>query len=376
MTPRARSFSHTARRLLVAVLLALALVVLVNLAAPAPAQASFLGIDLNPIDLIKSGATTIVAAIIKALVQVFFGSSLGQLIQGLVQGLVALPLFASTSSTDALQGGSAAAYAHVGAYESWVQSAAWGLLPLFVVGAAVHYLSVGITGEGDAYQSARALGRAIVAGAGLIAWPHLVDLGERVANELSWIALHGPYVQQGLGNLGSTAIGSVTAGALGSPGIGIIAAVGILIIAVMLIVTKIVLTAALAMVFAIGPLLIPFWVFEATAWIARTIMQTLLGLLLWPILWAFCFAVFGVLSTATFGLGSLGDVLQPLVLLSALVLAWKLPAFALRQAIAAGLMPSVRGVGMQAYATYQIASRTAAAGAGAGAGEAAAEAAA
>jgi hypothetical protein len=58
-------------------------------------------------------------------------------------------------------------------------------------------------------------------------------------------------------------------------------------------------------------------------------------LMLWPALWAVCFAVFALLGGAAFNSFGIGDTLA-LVALTALVTAWKLPAIVARQALMGG----------------------------------------
>ena len=68
----------------------------------------------------------------------------------------------------------------------------------------------------------------------------------------------------------------------------------------LLIVTKIVLATLLALLFVAAPLAIALWPLPETSWLARTVLQSLIGVLLWPVVWALCFALFAVIGASAF----------------------------------------------------------------------------
>ena len=70
----------------------------------------------------------------------------------------------------------------------------------------------------------------------------------------------------------------------------------------LLIVTKIVLATLLALLFVAAPLAIALWPLPETSWLARTWLQSLIGVLLWPVVWALCFALFAVIGASAFTL--------------------------------------------------------------------------
>jgi hypothetical protein len=70
------------------------------------------------------------------------------------------------------------------------------------------------------------------------------------------------------------------------------------VIFVLLIVTKIVLATLLALLFVAAPLAIALWPLPETSWLARTALQSLIGVLLWPVAWALCFALFAVIGAS------------------------------------------------------------------------------
>ena len=113
----------------------------------------------------------------------------------------------------------------------------------------------------------------------------------------------------------------------------------------LLIVTKIVLATLLALLFVAAPLAIALWPLPETSWLARTVLQSLIGVLLWPVVWALCFALFAVIGASAFTPGgSFGtQLVKPWVSVAALYVAFKAPQLLARQAMLAGLMPSPGG---------------------------------
>ena len=83
-------------------------------------------------------------------------------------------------------------------------------------------------------------------------------------------------------------------------GVGTIAAVVAVVIFLLLIVTKIVLATLLALLFVAAPLAIALWPLPETSWLARTVLQSLIGVLLWPVVWTLCFALFAVIGASAF----------------------------------------------------------------------------
>ena len=69
-----------------------------------------------------------------------------------------------------------------------------------------------------------------------------------------------------------------------------------IVMAIVLLVVKVIVTALLAVLFVLSPLAIALWPIEEFSWALRTLVQAILGLLAFPILWAACFGTFAVLS--------------------------------------------------------------------------------
>jgi hypothetical protein len=126
-------------------------------------------------------------------------------------------------------------------------------------------------------------------------------------------------------------------------GIGTIAAVVALVLLVLLVITKIVIATLLALLYVAAPLAIALWPLPETSWLARTWLQSLIGVLLWPVVWALCFALFAVMGASAFTLkGSFGsELIKPWVSVAALFVSFKAPQLLARQAMLAGLTPSL-----------------------------------
>ena len=157
--------------------------------------------------------------------------------------------------------------------------------------------------------------------------------------------IHDPTVGSGL----TKVLAGATVSSFTPLGVGTIAAVVAVVIFLLLIVTKIVLSTLLALLFVAAPLAIALWPLPETSWLARTVLQSLIGVLLWPVVWALCFALFAVIGASAFTPGgSFGThLVKPWVSVAALYVAFKAPQLLARQAMLAGLMPSPGAAAMR-----------------------------
>jgi len=150
-----------------------------------------------------------------------------------------------------------------------------------------------------------------------------------------------PVVGDALGH----SITTTLAGALATGGgIGMIVGIAALIMAIVLVVIKVIVTALLAVLFVLFALAVSLWPIEELSWALRNVIQAILALLMFPIIWAVCFGTFAVLSVDTLlgeGGSLVNSLLGPLFTLAALIVAFRLPFVVLRQAMNAGLAPSV-----------------------------------
>jgi len=232
------------------------------------------------------------------------------------------------------------------AYAAYLDAIAWGLLGLVFVASALRYWASGFTG-GSAYEALQAFTRCAGAAGALLAlkpgW-HFATVG---VNKLTYALAAGP----GLGDRADELfVGALTGGlASGEPTpFGGLVLIGSLIAALMLLVTKVVLAATLAVLYLAAPLAIAIAPLEDVAWIGRAAFQATVAVVAWPVLWSLCFAAFALINLDAFtgqnpgDNGALGKIVQPLVGLSALVVAFKLPRALLGQALAHSSLPGAR----------------------------------
>ena len=135
-----------------------------------------------------------------------------------------------------------------------------------------------------------------------------------------------------------------------------------IVMAIVLLVIKVIVTTLLAVLFVLSPLAIALWPIEELSWALRTLLQAMLGLLVFPILWAVCFGTFAVLSVDALFPANFGDlintVLSPLITLAALIIAFRLPFVVLRQAMNSGIGPSLMQINQAGQSAHFV--RTAA----------------
>lgn len=339
----------------------------VGLFAPAPASA----VDLFPVDDIVGDivggsldfagdqvAGAAVAALM-GLIEFFVGPLENSLGKSIVHFLLGLPDYSNP--------------AHVGLnrYADFTTAIGWGLLGLVFTGNACRFWASGYS-SGGSYEAAESVGRCIGAGAALVVLPDAFHYAVVGVNKLTYALITGPGVGVDATKLfvNAFALTAVT-GPFGG-----LAMLGSLLVALALVLYKIVLSATLAVLFIGAPLAIALSPLDETTWLTRTALQGLIAVLLWPVVWALCFAAFALLGEGAFGGGAdnglVGKAIQPLVALAALISAFKLPTILLGQAFVAGSMPGARAARMAASTVVvrQIRGGGAAAGAGAGAGAA------
>jgi hypothetical protein len=300
-------------------------------ALPLPSPADLLNADrlipdsLSPSSLAADGF----AAILK-----FIFGDVDELGKNLVNLLLAVPLL-----TDAK------AFPKLNAYREYVTGGAWGLLALSFVVASLRYWLSSYTGAG-AYEGAMGFIRSCVAISVLLAFVPFFDQLARFVNAFTSALILNPIVGHDVGHGFSSTISTA---AIGGGGMMMIIAIFAIALAMILLVVKVIITALLAVLFVASPLAIALWPIEELGWLFRSLMQALIGLLIFPVIWAVCFGTFAVLSADALFPGDHGKqiqgVLAPLVVLAALVVAFRLPFAVLRQAMQSGISPNIgRGV--------------------------------
>src|SRR5919109_1428803 len=313
----------TRRRLglAVAVLLALALL------APTPAAA----VDLPELpDLTPDipGPADLVREMFEFLLKTFFGIEV-DVTRRVVDFLVAHPVYSDASR-----------YPELARLRAYVSAGGWAILSLTIAVSALRYWASGFTASGS-YEAIQGIVRGAAAAGAMVAYPLVFEWLCVAGNLLSHALLQAPGMREGITKLLAAALVS----SFSPLGIGAIASVVAVVVLVLLIVTKIVLASVLALLFVSGGLAIALWPLPETAWVARTWLQVLLAVLLWPVVWALCFALFAVLGRSAFSFkGEFGDELvKPFVTVAALWVAFKAPQLIARQAMLAGLAPSLGG---------------------------------
>ena len=307
------------------------------LLAPPTAHAAIglpdLPVDVpNPLDLGLPGPTDLIGEVFEFFFKTFFGIETKVTQRG-VRWLLAAPVY-----TD--QG----AYRDLNQLRANLDMAAWALFTLVFTVSAVRYYASGFTSAGS-FEAVEALTRGGLAAGVLAFYPQVFGSLAVAANYLTYGVIHEPTVASGLTKL----LAGATVSSFTPLGVGTIAAVVAVVIFLLLIVTKIVLATLLALLFVAAPLAIALWPLPETAWLARTVLQSLIGVLLWPVVWALCFALFAVIGASAFSPGgSFGThVVKPWVSVAALFVAFKAPQLLARQAMLAGLMPSPAATAMR-----------------------------
>jgi hypothetical protein len=300
-------------------------------AAPSDARAAIdlPGVNIavpNPLDLGIPGPVDLVREVFQFFFKTFFGIG-AKVTQRAVTWLIATPVY-----TDGGQ------YGRLNGLRSYVTVAAWALFGLVFAVSAVRYYVSGFTSAGS-YEAVEALTRGAAAAGALALYPDLFGSLSVAANYLTDGLTHAPGVQVGLTKI----LAGVAAANFGALGIATIADVVGVIMLVLLVITKIVLATVLALLYVAAPLAIALWPLPETSWLGRTWLQSLIGVLLWPVVWALCFSLFAVMGAEAFTLqGSFGtELVKPWVAVAALFVAFKAPQLVARQAMLAGLAPQV-----------------------------------
>ena len=304
------------------------LLLLVALAAPGPAGAQPGLPDLPDLTPDIPGPGDLVRALFEFLLNTFFGID-ADVPRRAVDFLVAHPVYSD-----------AARYPELARLHAYVAAAGWAILTLTIAVAALRYWASGFTASGS-YEAIQGMVRGGAAVGAMVIYPQVFEWLCVAGNLLTHGLLEAPGVEGGLTRLLQAALVAQFA----SLGVGAIGTVVAVVLLVLLLISKIVIATVLALLFVSGGLAIALWPLPETAWVARTWLQVLFGVLLWPVVWALCFALFAVLGRSAFSFkGEFGDELvKPFVTVAALWVAFKAPQLLARQAMLAGLAPSLGG---------------------------------
>src|ERR671919_535002 len=266
------------------------LAVLLALALLAPASAAAVPLpelpDLTP-DI--PGPADLVRAMFEFLLKTFFGIEVA-IQRRVVDFLVAHPVYSDT-----------ARYPELGRLQAYVAAGGWAILTLTIAVAALRYWASGFTASGS-YEAIQGMVRGAAAAAAMVVYPQVFEWLCVAGNLLTHALLEAPGVEGGLTRL---------------------------------------LAAALVVNFAtlgVGSI-------AALAAVVGVPLQVLFGVLLWPVVWALCFALFAVLGQSAFSFqGEFGDeLIKPFVTVATLWVAFKAPQLLARQAMLAGIAPTLGG---------------------------------
>jgi hypothetical protein len=300
----------------------------VALALPAAALAQVALPDLPDLTPDLPGPADLVREMFEFLLDTFFGIE-ASVTRRVVEFLVAQPIYSDL-----------ARYPELNQLRGYVTAGGWALLTLTITIASLRYWASGFTAQGS-YEAVQGIVRGAVAAGAMVVFPLVFEWACVAGNLVTHALLEAPVMREGIAKL----LGAALVTNFGALGVGVIASVVAVIVLVLLMVTKIVLATVLALLFVSGGLAIALWPLPETAWLARTWLQTLLAVLLWPVVWALCFALFATLGRSAFSLkGQFGDELvKPFVTVAALWVAFRAPQLVARQAMLAGLAPSLGG---------------------------------
>jgi hypothetical protein len=334
------------RPTVVALVCAAILLVAGTLLSPEPATALPLP---SPADLLPGGVnlpsldpTHWVVDGFKAILQFIFGDQLDQLGRHLVNLLLSIPLLTDNH-----------AFPQLNNYRAYVTGGAWGILALSFVIASLRYWLSSYSGSG-AYEALTGFVRSAGAIAMLLIFPVVFDQLSRAVNAFTSALVVNPVVGDGLGK---GMVGTISDVPFSGGGIAMLIGIAAVVMAIILLVVKVIVTALLAVLFVASPLAIAIWPIEELSWAMRSLLQAIVGLLIFPVLWAVCFGTFAVLSTDAMFPADNGEaintVLSPLIALAALIIAFRLPFAVLSQAMKAGISPGIgRGLGHVRNAGY------------------------
>lgn len=226
-------------------------------------------------------------------------------------------------------------------YRVYIAGGAWGILGLSFVVATMRYWMSSYSGSG-AYEALTGFVRTCLAIIMLMIFPIVFDQVSRFVNVFTAWLVDNPLVS---GNLSKGMVGTLAEAPLVGGGMVMIITIIALIMALVLLAVKVVITCLLAVLFVLSPLAIALFPIEELSWCLRQLVQSMLALLMFPVLWAICFATFAMLSADSLFPGSHGDtmnvLLTPLITLASLIVAFRLPFAVLSQAMMSGISPGL-----------------------------------
>ena len=311
---------------------ACALAVLGGLLSPAAADAS-IGVPAPPLAIFGIDVGELVTDIVRTLVDLVLPDFGSKWAAKFVAWLVAIPDLTEAAKYRSLIG-----------YQQGMQATGFGLL------GATFCASMLATGLGGVDKIADTARRTLVAAGMLVFYPLAFQLGSRLTNLFTATAIKDPAVVDGLDKLLGAALVLAAANAGLSLGLAVAAAFACAYFIGALIVFKVALTAALAVLFLAGGLVWGLYPLAQTSWLARTWGSLITACLALPVAWALVFSAAALLMRdgLTWGgdgstPGWLEQVLKVFTAAACLWVAYKTPAWLTSVARTAGLAPGALG---------------------------------
>lgn len=316
---------------------AIAFVLLASLLSPASASAV-----PNPLDIVPSlpslpDPSSWIVDGFKAILGFIFGDSLSDLGRHLLGLLLAVPTVSDHHTFPGLNN-----------YRSYVMAGAWALLGLTFVASALRYWLSSYTG-GGAFEAMTAFARASGSIVMFLVFVPAFDAISKIINSFTAALVANPVS----GNDASRGLAAaLSLDSLADGGIAMLVTMAAIIMAIVLLVVKVIITALLAVLYVASPLAIALYPVEELSFLLRSLLMALLGILIFPVMWALCFGVFAVLPSDALFPGSHGDIintlLTPLIALAALVIAFRLPFKVLEMGLQSSISPGITR-GMRHY---------------------------
>ncbi len=319
---------------------------------PMSAHASLPGEIIDKVGgAIGGSIESVIEKAISAISKVLFGDLQAEIQLKLVKWLVAHPDFANTQK-----------FSDLNEYREYVTVISLGLVTLMGVVASMRFWLAGLKSSGSS-EAVTAITRTGIAIGLLAVWPfifHELSIG---TNYLTHALLSPDVVEEELAEL-------FTPKTSGNP-IGLITFFTNPLMLLFLMVTKVGISALLAITYVGASLAIALWILPETSWVARTMFHMLGALFAWPVIWCFCFVVFALLSNSIYDAENLTavptSIIQPLIALSALYASIKLPMMFAQAAFMNSAIPSAKG-SVQVFQTVKAGAQRTAARAGKSAG--------
>lgn len=237
----------------------------------------------------------------------------------------------------------AASMPNIDKLQTAVMALSVAIFALVVLTASVRYFFAGVAGQANPLE---ALGRAMVAAVGLLAYKWGFGNAIAVVNVLTDQIFAWPIVRTGTNQLAATTFSAAVFGG-GNP-LGAIFALVAFALVLALIAMKIALMLVLTVLYVGGSLTIAVWPLPELSGYTRSWLEVLRNVLAVPLLWTLVFATAGLIAkdvptllginSTGFARGALTAIITPLLTIIVLYLSFR---------IASGSVSSIKAAGSQ-----------------------------